>query len=27
MQPLLVTKSKEDASPDINELTEVFHHN
>ena len=27
MQPLLVTKSEEDASPIISELTEVFHHN
>ena len=27
MQPLLVTKSKENASPIISELTEVFHHN
>ena len=27
MQPLLVTVSEEDASPDINELKEVFHHN
>ena len=26
MKDLLVTKSKEDATPVVNELTEVFHH-